>query len=73
MSSTATVAVAPLTAQGVAVAATADAPFSGVAARLVPDAVKAIMAGQLLRIPAFVKRVVIDEWFLHRRQPAFVR
>jgi len=35
--------------------------------------VKAIMAGQLLRIPAFVKRVVIDEWFLHRRQPALVR
>ena len=51
----------------------ADAPVSGVAARLVPDAVKAIMAGQLLRIPGFVKRVVIDEWFLHRRQPAFVR
>ena len=48
----------------------ADAPLSGVAARLVPDAVKAIMAGQLLRIPAFVKRVVIDEWFLHRRQLA---
>jgi flavin-dependent dehydrogenase len=51
----------------------ADAPLSGVAARLVPDAVKAIMAGQLLRIPAFVKRVVIDEWFLHRRQLALAR
>jgi flavin-dependent dehydrogenase len=48
----------------------ADARLSGVAARLVPDSVKAIMAGQLLRIPAFVKRVVIDEWFLHRRQLA---
>jgi flavin-dependent dehydrogenase len=51
----------------------ADAPLSGVAARLVPDAVKAIMAGQLLRIPAFVKRVVIDEWFLHRHQLALAR
>jgi geranylgeranyl reductase family protein len=51
----------------------ADAHLSDVAARLVPDAVKAIMAGQLLRIPAFVKRVVIDEWFLHLRQPALVR
>jgi len=51
----------------------ADAPRSGVAARLVPDAVKALMAGQLLRIPAFVKRVVIDEWFLHRHQLALAR
>jgi len=30
----------------------ADAPLSGVVARLVPDTVKAIMAGQLLRNPA---------------------
>jgi flavin-dependent dehydrogenase len=51
----------------------ADAPLSGVAARLVPDTVKAVMAGQLLRIPAFVRRVVIDEWFLHRRQPALAQ
>jgi flavin-dependent dehydrogenase len=48
----------------------AGVPLSGAAARLVPETVKAVMAGQLLRIPAFVKRVVIDEWFLHRRQPA---
>ena len=37
---------------------------------LVPDRVKAVVAGHLLGIPAFVKRVVIDEWFLHRRQLA---
>ena len=48
----------------------ADAPLSGAAARLVPDTVKALVAGQILRIPAFVRRVVIDEWFLHRYQPA---
>jgi flavin-dependent dehydrogenase len=48
----------------------ADAPLSGAVARLVPDAVKAMVAGRLLRIPAFVRRVVIDEWFLHRRQLA---
>lgn len=46
------------------------APLSGAVARLVPDAVKALVAGQLLRVPAFVKRVVIDDWFLHSRQPA---
>jgi hypothetical protein len=32
--------------------------------------VTAALAGQLLRVPAFVKRVVIDHWFLHARQPA---
>ena len=31
---------------------------------------QAIVAGQLLRVPAVVKRIVLDEWFLHRRQPA---
>jgi len=48
----------------------AGAPLSGAVARLIPDTVKAIAAGQLLRIPAFVRRVVIDDWFLHRRQLA---
>jgi geranylgeranyl reductase family protein len=47
-----------------------DARLSGAVARLVPDTVKTIVAGQLLRVPAFVKRIVLDEWFLHRRQPA---
>jgi flavin-dependent dehydrogenase len=50
-----------------------DAPLSGAVARLVPDRVKAIVAGQLLRIPAFVRHVVVDEWFLHRRQLALAR
>jgi flavin-dependent dehydrogenase len=49
------------------------ASFSGAVARLVPDAVKAVVAGQLLRVPAFVKRVVIDDWFLHSRQSALAR
>jgi hypothetical protein len=35
-----------------------------------PDALKAVVAGQLLRVPAFVKRVVIDDWFLHSRRSA---
>ena len=47
-----------------------DAPLSGAVAGLVPDRVKAVVAGQLLRIPAFVRHVVVDEWFLHRRQLA---
>ncbi|HEX3644102.1 MAG TPA: NAD(P)/FAD-dependent oxidoreductase [Vicinamibacterales bacterium] len=59
-------------AAGVA-ARLADARLSGAVARLVPDAVKAVVAGRLLRIPAFVKRVVIDEWFLHRHQVALAR
>jgi flavin-dependent dehydrogenase len=59
-------------AAGVA-ARLADAPLSGAVARLVPDMAKAIVAGQLLRIPAFVKRIVIDEWFLHRHQIALAR
>jgi flavin-dependent dehydrogenase len=46
---------------------------SGAVARLVPNAVKAVVAGQLLRVPAFVKRVVIDDWFLHSRQAALAR
>ena len=50
-----------------------NASFSGAVARLVPDAVKAVVAGRLLRVPAFVRRVVIDDWFLHSRQPALAR
>jgi flavin-dependent dehydrogenase len=42
--------------------------FSGAVTRLVPDALKTLVAWQLLRVPAFVKRVVIDDWFLHSRQ-----
>ncbi len=43
---------------------------SGAVAQLIPDRVKALVAARLLRVPAFVRRVVLDEWFLHRRQPA---
>jgi flavin-dependent dehydrogenase len=46
------------------------ASLSGALARIVPDRVKTVVAGRLLEVPAFVKRVVIDQWFLHRRQPA---
>jgi flavin-dependent dehydrogenase len=49
-----------------------DAPLSGAIARLVPDRVKTVVAGRLLEVPSFVKRVVIDQWFLHRHQPALV-
>jgi menaquinone-9 beta-reductase len=45
---------------------------SGAVAQLIPDQVKALAASRLLRVPAFVRRVVIDQWFLHRRQPALV-
>ena len=48
----------------------ADAPLSGAIARMVPDRVKTVVAGRLLEVPSFVKRVVIDQWFLHRHQPA---
>jgi flavin-dependent dehydrogenase len=51
----------------------ADAPLAGAVARMIPDAVKAVLADQVLRVPAFVKRIVIDEWFLHRHQPALAR
>ena len=39
-------------------------------ARLVPGRVKSFLAGPLLEVPVFVKRFVIDQWFLHRRVPA---
>ena len=45
-------------------------PVAGAIARLVPDGVKSFLAGPLLDIPVFVKRLVIDQWFLHRRQLA---
>jgi flavin-dependent dehydrogenase len=49
-----------------------EAPLSGAIARMVPDRVKTVVAGRLLEVPSFVKRVVIDQWFLHRHQPALV-
>jgi len=45
------------------------APLSGLA-RMVPDRVKSAVAGRLLEVPTFVRRVVLDQWFLHRHQLA---
>jgi geranylgeranyl reductase family protein len=39
-------------------------------ARLVPAGAAAAMARRLLASPAFVEHVVLDRWFLHRREPA---
>lgn len=35
-----------------------------------PAPVKRFLAGRLLGNPLFTRRVVLDRWFLHRRQPA---
>jgi flavin-dependent dehydrogenase len=48
----------------------AGAPLAGALTRIVPDRVKTAVAGHLLEVPAFVKRIVLDRWFLHRREPA---
>ena len=48
----------------------AGSPLSGALAWIVPDRIKTIIAGRLLEVPTFVKRVVLDQWFLHRHQPA---
>jgi menaquinone-9 beta-reductase len=39
-------------------------------ARIVPEGVKAAVAARLLEVPTFVRRIVLDQWFLHRDQPA---
>jgi hypothetical protein len=36
--------------------------------RIVPAGIKTAVAEHLLKVPAFVKRVVLDQWFLHRDQ-----
>jgi geranylgeranyl reductase family protein len=48
----------------------AAAPLASALARIVPDRAKIVVAGRLLEVPAFVKRVVLDQWFLHRHQLA---
>ena len=48
----------------------AGSPLSGALARIVPDRVKTVVAGRLLEVPTFVKRVVLDQWFLHRHRLA---
>ena len=51
----------------------AGSPLSGALAWIVPDRIKTIVAGRLLEVPTFVKRVVLDQWFLHRDQLALGR
>ena len=46
----------------------AGPPLSSALGRIVPAGVKTAVAGYLLEVPAFVKRVVLDQWFLHRNQ-----
>jgi len=37
---------------------------------IVPASVKTVLGRRLLHAPAFVRRIVLDQWFLHRHQPA---
>jgi flavin-dependent dehydrogenase len=46
----------------------AGPPLLSALGRIVPARVKTAVAEHLLEVPAFVKRVVLDEWFLHRDQ-----
>jgi geranylgeranyl reductase family protein len=46
----------------------AGPPLLSALGRLVPAGVKTALAGHLLEVPSFVKRMVLDEWFLHRNQ-----
>jgi geranylgeranyl reductase family protein len=48
----------------------AGSALSGALARIMPDRVKTVVAGRLLEVPTFVKRVVLDQWFLHRHRLA---
>ena len=48
----------------------AGSPLSGTLARIVPGRVRTVVAGLLLEAPSFVRHVVLDHWFLHRRQLA---
>jgi len=38
----------------------------------VPAGVAASAARRLLGSPAFVERIVLDRWFLHRHEPALL-
>ena len=48
----------------------AGSRLSGALARIVPDRVKTVVAGRLLEVPTFVKRVVLKQWVLHRHRLA---
>ena len=37
---------------------------------IVPASVRTVLGRRLLHAPAFVRRIVLDQWFLHRHQPA---
>ncbi len=39
-------------------------------AGIVPASVRTVLGRRLLHAPAFVRRIVLDQWFLHRHQPA---
>jgi len=45
-------------------------PAAASLSALVPDGFAALVARPLLQVPAFVRHVVLDRWFLHRREPA---
>lgn len=40
----------------------------GLLSKLVPESVKCLLAGILLKMPWFARHVVIDRWFLHSQQ-----
>jgi 2-polyprenyl-6-methoxyphenol hydroxylase-like FAD-dependent oxidoreductase len=37
---------------------------------IVPASVRTVLGRRLLHAPVFVRRIVLDQWFLHRHQPA---
>jgi flavin-dependent dehydrogenase len=41
--------------------------------RLIPGGLSASLGARLLSVPWFVRRVVLDRWFLHAAQPALAR
>jgi flavin-dependent dehydrogenase len=45
-------------------------PISRAIARMLPGGVSTAVGRRLLEIPAFVRHIVLDRWFLHAREPA---
>ena len=37
---------------------------------VVPDSLGTLVARRLIEVPAFVRHVVLDRWFLHANEPA---
>lgn len=48
----------------------ATAPLSRALARILPGGVGTAVGRRLLEVPAFVRHIVLDRWFLHTREPA---